>query len=93
MNELTPHLGSREELLSALLGALQSEVSSCDDSFTEQITRLREMCYLSGKAIMLNSRGEVFSGEMTGISDDGALTLLTESGSMNFTQADTIRVV
>ncbi len=93
MNELTPHLGSREELLSELLDSLQREVSSCDDSFTEQLTRLREMCYLSGKTITLNSREEVFSGKMTGISDDGALTLLTESGLMNFTQADTIRVV
>jgi len=93
MNELTPHLGSREELLASMLDVLQREINLCADSFGSQLARLREVCYLSEKVVKLNSNSEEFSGKVMGISDSGELMLLIGEEVVHFRQADTIRLI
>jgi len=93
LNELTPHVGSREELLAALLYELEKEMSHCEEQFDRQLIALSDLCYLSGKEVTFRAGGEICSGCVQGISEMGELTVKVAGEICHFSQADSIRLI
>ena len=91
LRELTPHGGSREEILADLLDFVVRELQDCVRGFDAQLRRIHEICYLRRQGISFHSAGKEYSGEMLGISPQGELSVLIDGENLTFSQADTIR--
>ena len=86
-------MGSREEIFSSILDRLERETSACVERFEEQLDKLREICYLSGKKISFQSGGATFQGRAQGIGDAGELGVVIDQELCYFAQADSVRVL
>ena len=83
---------SREEVLAALLDGILTEAKDCSDGFSEQMKRMRLVCWLSGKQIVFRSNQELWSGKVVGLGDDGSLLVVIDGVVQSFQQAELIRL-
>jgi len=83
---------SREKVLAVLLDAILSEADACSRNFSSQLSRLREMCYLTGKQVTFTSNNASHTGKVVGIGDGGELLVEKGGVTTSFIQAETIRV-
>ena len=83
---------TREKLLATLLDAILLECDNCAEGFPEQLERLREVCFLSGKDIEFAVNGMTMSGKVNGFDDHGALVVEQAGELKAYPQAAEIRV-
>ena len=91
--DVLPSPVSRERVLAAVLDAVLVEVEACADRFDEQMARLREICFLTGKTIAFTASDERRVGKVVGMGDDGSLQVEVDGSVIAYTQAAEIRVV
>lgn len=84
---------SREKVLAAVLERVIAEVESCGGDFGRQAAGLREVCYLTGKAIEFTAGENRLAGLVRGISDDGSLMIEVNGETRPYAQAAEIRTV
>jgi BirA family biotin operon repressor/biotin-[acetyl-CoA-carboxylase] ligase len=84
---------SRERVLAAVLESVLLEVECCADRFDQQMTRLREVCFLTGKTIEFSASDERWVGKVVGLGDDGTLQVEVDGSVISYSQAAEIRVI
>jgi BirA family transcriptional regulator, biotin operon repressor / biotin---[acetyl-CoA-carboxylase] ligase len=82
-SSLIDYDGQQRDLTAVLLTVLE-RIESCwhtlaDRDFTALIDRWRSRSYLTGQTVTLNSGPQIVTGRCTGIDEEGALLLQTES--------------
>jgi BirA family biotin operon repressor/biotin-[acetyl-CoA-carboxylase] ligase len=84
---------SREQVLGAVLDGLLNESRFCADGFPGQLSRMRPLCWLSGKEVSFRSNQDQVSGRVLGIGDEGELVVQIDGEARSFQQAELIRVM
>ena len=84
---------TREMVLATVLDGIMCEVECCGDDFGKQLSRLREVCYLTGKSIEFSTSGNRLAGFVHGIDEDGSLMIEVDGVVTSYAQAVEIRVV
>lgn len=84
---------TREMVLATVLDGIMREVECCGDDFERQLSRLREVCYLTGKSIEFRASGNRLAGFVHGIGEDGSLMVEVDGVITSYAQAAEIRVV
>ena len=92
---LAEHAGAeltREEVLATVLEGVMGEADFCADNFPELLTRLRAVCFLTGKYVNFYSSQELIHGQVIGIGDGGEFLVEVGGEVKSFQQAELIRV-
>ncbi len=82
---------SRPQVLAAVLDHFGEQQSQIGENFSALLATFREYCCITGKRVSLLVSGEAKTGLVTGISENGELVFLTDSGLEYIIQADEIR--
>ncbi len=98
---LNAHLGvgvtqvplSREQVLAVLLDGILKESKHCGDGFEQQMERMRQRCWLTGKSVTFRSAKKQLSGRVVGLGDGGDLLVEIDGEVQPFQQAELIRVL
>ena len=84
---------TREMVFATVLDGIMREVECCGDDFGKQLSRLRDVCYLTGKSIEFSTSGSRLAGIVHGIGEDGSLMVEVDGVITSYAQAAEIRVV
>ncbi len=81
----------RVALLSGLLGALSAEVAALERG-EEPLSRVRQLSWLDGRWIEVDTGAQTISGRAAGIADDGSLLLDAQAGRLSLSVGEVARV-
>jgi len=84
---------SREEVLAVVLDGILEESQCCADGFADQMDRMRQRCWLTGKRVTFRSVQKQLSGRVVGLGDGGDLLVDIDGEIRPFQQAELIRVL
>ena len=68
---------SRNELLTAVLRQLESDLAALAENSLALVNRWRRDCYLTGRSVVITDSGRTIAGTCLGIDDDAALRVQT----------------
>ena len=89
--ELAGSRVSRVDLLARYLASLDAEIALVVGGVSP-VERLRDASCLIGREVTVSAAGEILSGIVTGIGDDGSLLLQTDGGSRSLGLGEVVRV-
>lgn len=93
LDEVVSDSVTRENVLAVVLQGVMREVEACGNGFADQLSRLGDLFYLTGKDIEFTVGHEQLTGRVQGINDSGHLVVEMPGGVRSFSQASGIRVV